>query len=72
MKSQSVRIELEGVDLEVEYYFDTPYDLDEQQLETLRIETITTLHNDDITELMRHYREKISLAVYEKLDLMNY
>ncbi len=72
MKSQSVRIELEGVDLEVEYYFDTPYDLDEQQLETLRIETITTLHNDDITELMRHHREKISLAVYEALDLMQY
>ena len=72
MKNQSVRIELEGVDLEVEYYFDTPYDLDEQQLETLRIETITTLHNDDITELMRHHREKITFAVYEKLDLMNY
>ena len=72
MKSQSVRIELEGVDLEVEYYFETPYDLDEQQLETLRIETITTLHNDDITELMRHHREKITFAVYEKLDLMNY
>jgi hypothetical protein len=72
MKSQSVRIELEGVDLEVEYYFDTPYDLDEQQLETLRIESITTLHNDDITELMWHHREKISLAVYEALDLMQY
>ncbi len=72
MKSQSVRIELEGVDLEVEYYFETPYDLDEQQLETLRIETITTFHNDDITELMWHHREKIAFAVYEALDLMEY
>ena len=72
MKSQSVRIELEGVDLEVEYYFDTPYDLDEQQLETLRIESITTLHNDDITELMWHHQEKVAIAVYEALDLMEY
>jgi len=72
MKSQSVRIELEGVDLEVEYYFETPYDLDEQQLETLRIESIETLHKDDITGLMWHLREKIALAVYEALDLMNY
>ena len=72
MKSQSVRIELENVDLEVEYYFDTPYDLDEQQLETLRIESITTLHNDDITELMWHHQEKIAFSVYEALDLMNY
>jgi hypothetical protein len=72
MKSQSVRIELEGVDLEVEYYFETPYDLDEQQLETLRIESITTLHNDDITELMWHHQEKIAFAVYERLDQMNY
>ena len=72
MKSQSVRIELEGVDLEIECYFETPYDLDEQQLETLRIESITTLHNDDITELMWHHREKIAFAVYERLDQMNY
>ena len=72
MKSQSVRIELEGVDLEIEYYFETPYDLDEQQLETLRIESITTLHNDDITELMWHHMEKIAFAVYERLDQMNY
>ena len=72
MKSQKIRIELENVDLEVEYYFDTPYDLDEQQLETLRIESITTLHNDDITELMWHHREKVAIAVYEKLDLMQY
>ena len=72
MKSQTIRIELEGVDLEVEYYFDTPYDLDEQQLETLRIESITTLHNDDITELMCHHREKIAFAVYEALGLMNH
>ena len=72
MKSQKIRIELENVDLEVEYYFDTPYDLDEQQLETLRIETITTLHNDDITELMWHHREKVAIAVYERLDLMQY
>lgn len=72
MKNQTVRIELENVDLEVEYYFDTPYDLDEQQLETLRIETITTFHNDDITELLWHLREKIAFAVYEALDLMNY
>ena len=72
MKSQTIRIELEGVDLEIEYYFDTPYDLDEQQLETLRIETITTLHNDDITELMWHLQEKIAFAVYEALDLMQY
>ena len=72
MKSQTVRIELENVDLEVEYYFDTPYDLDEQQLETLRIESITTLHNDDITELMWHHQEKIAFAVYEALDLMGY
>jgi hypothetical protein len=72
MKSQSVRIELEGVDLEVEYYFETPYDLDEQQLETLRIESIETLHKDDITELMWHHREKIAFAVYERLDQMNY
>ena len=72
MKSQTVRIELENVDLEVGYYFDTPYDLDEQQLETLRIESITTLHNDDITELMWHHQEKIAFAVYEALDLMNY
>ena len=72
MKSQKIRIELEGVDLEIEYYFETPYDLDEQQLETLRIESITTLHNDDITELMWHQREKIAFAVYDKLDLMNY
>ena len=72
MKSQTVRIELDGADLEVEYYFETPYNLDEQQLETLRIETITTLHNDDITELLWHLREKIAIAVYEALDLMNY
>ena len=72
MKSQTIRIELENVDLEVEYYFDTPYDLDEQQLETLRIESITTLHNDDITELMWHHQEKIAFAVYEALDLMGY
>jgi len=72
MKSQSVRIELEGVDLEIEYYFETPYDLDEQQLETLRIESIETLHKDDITELMWHHREKIAFAVYERLDQMNY
>ena len=72
MKSQSVRIELEGVDLEIGYYFETPYDLDEQQLETLRIESITTFHNDDITELMWHHRENIAFAVYERLDLMNY
>ena len=72
MKSQSVRIELENVDLEIEYYFDTPYDLDEQQVETLRIESITTLHNDDITELMWHHRENIAFAVYEALDYMNY
>lgn len=72
MKSQKIRIELEGVDLEVEYYFDAPYDLDEQQLETLRIESVTTLHNDDITELMWHQRENIAFAVYEALGLMNY
>lgn len=72
MNSQSVRIELEGVDLEIEYYFETPFDIDEQQLETLRIESITTLHNDDITELMWHHKESIAFAVYEKLDLMNY
>jgi hypothetical protein len=72
MSSQTIRIELEGVDLEIGYYFETPYDLDEQQLETLRIESITTLHNDDITELMWHHREKIAFAVYERLDQMNY
>jgi hypothetical protein len=72
MSSQTIRIELEGVDLEIEYYFETPYDLDEQQLETLRIESITTLHKDDITELMWHHREKIAFAVYDKLDQMNY
>jgi len=72
MSSQTIRIELEGVDLEIGYYFETPYDLDEQQFETLRIESITTLHNDDITELMWHHREKIAFAVYERLDLMNY
>ena len=72
MSSQTIRIELEGVDLEIGYYFETPYDLDEQQLETLRIESIETLHKDDITELMWHHREKIAFAVYEALDLMNY
>ena len=72
MSSQTIRIELEGVDLEIEYYFETPYDLDEQQLETLRIESIETLHKDDITELMWHHREKIAFAVYERLDQMNY
>ncbi len=72
MSSQTIRIELEGVDLEIGYYFETPYDLDEQQLETLRIESIETLHKDDITELMWHHREKIAFAVYERLDLMNY
>jgi hypothetical protein len=72
MSSQKIRIELEGVDLEIEYYFETPYDLDEQQLETLRIESIETLHKDDITELMWHHREKIAFAVYDKLDQMNY
>ena len=72
MSSQTIRIELEGVDLEIGYYFETPYDLDEQQLETLRIESITTLHKDDITELMWHHREKIAFAVYDKLDQMNY
>ena len=72
MSSQTIRIELEGVDLEIGYYFETPYDLDEQQLETLRIESIETLHNDDITELMWHHREKIAFAVYERLDQMNY
>jgi hypothetical protein len=72
MSSQTIRIELEGVDLEIGYYFETPYDLDEQQLETLRIESIETLHKDDITELMWHHREKIAFAVYERLDQMNY
>ena len=71
MKSQSVRIELENVDLEVEYYFETPYDLDEQQLETLRIELVTTVSGDDITELTWHLREKIAFAVYDRLDLLN-
>ena len=68
MKNQTVRIEVEGVDLQVEYYWDTPYDLDEQELETLRIESITTFHNDDITELLWHLREKIAFAVYERLE----
>ena len=72
MSSQTIRIELEGVDLEIGYYFETPYDLDEQQLETLRIESIETLHKDDITELMWQHREKIAFAVYERLDQMNY
>lgn len=71
MSTQYVSIELEGVHLNIEYYFDTPYDLDEQELETLRIELVTTVSGDDITELTWHLREKIAFAVYDRLDLLN-
>jgi len=70
--SQYTTIELEGVSLKIEYDFSTPYDNDEQQLDTLQVELITTVSGDDITELMWHHREKIAIAVYERLDLMNY
>ena len=70
--SKHTTIELEGVTLNIEYDFSTPYDDDEQQLDTLQVELITTASGDDITELMWHHREKIAIAVYEALDLMNY
>ena len=70
--SKHTTIELEGVILKIEYDFSTPYDDYEQQLDTLQVELITTVSGDDITELMWHHREKIAIAVYEKLDLMQY
>ena len=70
--SQHTTIELEGVTLNIEYDFSTPYDDDEQQRDALQVELITTVSGDDITELMWHLRENIAIAVYEKLDLMQY
>jgi len=48
--SQHTTIELEGVSLKIEYDFSTPYDNDEQQLDTLQVELIETVSGDDITE----------------------
>lgn len=62
-----INVTVENVDLEIEYYFGTPFDEDEQQLETLHIDAVKTSSGDDITELMWHHNEKIAIAVYRKL-----
>lgn len=62
-----INVTVENVDLEIEYYFDTPSDEDEQQLETLHIDAVRTLSGDDITDLVYHHNEKITIAVYVML-----
>ena len=67
MDSRTIIIELENVQLKVEYYFTAAYESDEQELENMHLELIYTVSGDDITELLHHYDEKIREIIYNKL-----
>lgn len=58
-----MRVKIEETYLEVEYYFAD----EEVSLEMMRIDSIYTMHGDDITELMYHYYQKIVEEIYKKM-----
>lgn len=68
MDSKTITIELENVQLNVEYYFTAAYESDEQELENMHLELIHTISGDDITELLHHYDEKIREIIYNLLE----
>jgi hypothetical protein len=64
----TMRVKIENTYLDVEYYFAD----DEVSLECMRIEYVFTEHDDDITDLMYHYNEKIVEQIYNKLTSYGY
>lgn len=59
----TMRVKIEETYLEVEYYFAD----NDISLEMMRIDSICTMHGDDITELMYHYYQKIVEEIYKKM-----
>lgn len=58
-----MRVKIEETYLEVEYYFAD----EEVSLEKIRVESVYTMHGDDITELMYQYYQKIVEEIYKKM-----
>ena len=59
----TMRVKIEETYLEVEYYFAD----EEVSLEKIRVESVYTMHGDDITELMYQYYQKIVEEIYKKM-----